>query len=133
MAVGTAGVSLGGNSGAAAGRDVVVGIGAGVSVPMGGCALGAGRGVAVGASVSVPMGGCALGAGSGVAVGASVSVGTLAVEGDAKTALGAAAIRQAASQPMPTTTMVRIQIFLVFKCILYSLRRLLTRRPEHSQ
>ena len=139
VAVGAAGVLLGVDPGAAIGRDVVVGVGIGVSVPMGGCALGTGSGVAVGAGVSVPMGGCALGAGSGVAVGAGVSVpmggcalGILAVEGDAKTALGAAAIRQATRKPIPIAAMARIQVFSVFKYILYSLWPL-TRRPEHSQ
>ncbi len=81
---------------------------------MGGCALGAGDGATVGASVSV-------GADSGVAVGASVSVGVLAIERDAKTALGVATSWQAASQPIPITALVRIQIFPVFKFILYSL------------
>jgi hypothetical protein len=107
VTVGTAGVSLGGSSCAAAGGDVVVGSGTGVSV-------GAGSGVAVGAVVSV-------GACSGAAVGASVSVGILAVEGNAKAALGAAASRQAARKPIPITMIVKIRIFLVFKCILYSL------------
>ena len=121
MAVGAAGVLLGVGPGAVAGRDVVVGVSTGVSVGAGdGIAVAVDVGVSVtaGSGVAVPMGGCAL--------------GILAVEGDAKTALGAAAIRQAARKPIPIAAMVRIQIFPDFKCILYSLWPL-ARRPEHSQ
>jgi hypothetical protein len=133
VAVGGAGVSLGGGSEVAVGTDVVVGVGTGESVPRGGCAsptggCALGAGVAVGVGVSVSMVGCTLGAGSGVSVGVGVSVprggcalGILVVEGDAKTALGAAAIWQAARKPILITATVRVQVFPVFKYVLYSL------------
>jgi hypothetical protein len=128
VAVGGAGVSLGGGSEVAVGRDVVVGVGVGEAVAVGvgvsvatvGCAVGVGSGVSVGVGVSVPMGSCAL--------------GILTLEGDAKTVLGAAPIRQAARKPILITAMVRIKVFPVFKYILYSSTvydDLFTRRPEH--
>jgi hypothetical protein len=142
VAVGGAGVSLGSGSEVAVGRDVVVGVGTDESVPRGGCALGAGVAVVVGVGIGVSVG-CALGVGSGVAVDVGVSVpmgscalGILTLEGDAKTVLGAAPIRQAARKPILITAMVRIQVFPVFKYILYSSTvydDLFTWRPEHPQ